>query len=402
MANFQPPPGFIFDPNSGMYYQSVAGNDPATGQAGNWVTWFNAGTGEYVQQFYPVVVQQQVVQQQTTPPFGHPSREGNYAHAGYQQQMQQQQMQQQQMQQQQMQQQYAGLQPQKLNPLLYLIPVVSLIIGVGLAFVLYGRDTPSGNGEIKPDDLVVVVDDGGFGDTDNTTMPSPTPSPSPLPSPSPEVVTLQPHDADRERELAILNQVVLEWNSVFTDDAGLEISVFVRDYELVFAYHMGFSLAYEESKRRHFEHVDSTGIFTGIVEELRGLGIVSPVVVVEYWDENNTVFYSYSYRALTDHEKVMLEEVAEEIRREARERGDDSFSFYVYVSEVALVTEYHYHEDFGIDYAELEEIFRMSEFDRVPWDNLVVYIREKGVEFPLVIAEYYDIYGVLVYKELFR
>jgi len=149
-ANYQPPPGFVFDPNSGMYYQSVAGNDPATGQVGNWVTWFNAGTGEYTQQFYPaapvtpvqqeVVVQQPVVQrhsvqqqsvaqqhsavqQQTTPPFGHPSREGNYVSSN-------------------------DIAKKKFNPILIVLPLVGLLVGIGVAYFLHGMGEKDGEGGV--------------------------------------------------------------------------------------------------------------------------------------------------------------------------------------------------------------------------------------------------------------
>ena len=46
------PEGFTHDPNSGLYYKTVPGTDPATGAQGTWVTWFYPETGEYKQQFH--------------------------------------------------------------------------------------------------------------------------------------------------------------------------------------------------------------------------------------------------------------------------------------------------------------------------------------------------------------
>jgi hypothetical protein len=52
--NYSPPEGFEFDPSSGLYYNSTMGSDPETGKAVQWVTWFNASSGEYTQNSYPV------------------------------------------------------------------------------------------------------------------------------------------------------------------------------------------------------------------------------------------------------------------------------------------------------------------------------------------------------------
>lgn len=46
------PEGYVLDPNSGLYYMQVPGNDQATGQDGRLVTFFYPN-GEYKQYFYP-------------------------------------------------------------------------------------------------------------------------------------------------------------------------------------------------------------------------------------------------------------------------------------------------------------------------------------------------------------
>jgi len=54
MANFNPPPDFHYDSNSGLYYKTAQGLDPATQKRGQMVTWFYPQTGQRVQEFYPV------------------------------------------------------------------------------------------------------------------------------------------------------------------------------------------------------------------------------------------------------------------------------------------------------------------------------------------------------------
>jgi hypothetical protein len=46
---YSAPEGHMLDENSGMYYSSVMGSDPATGAPVRWITWFNPYTGEYRQ-----------------------------------------------------------------------------------------------------------------------------------------------------------------------------------------------------------------------------------------------------------------------------------------------------------------------------------------------------------------
>ena len=53
MANFLPPEGYEFDQNSGLYYTQVIANDSAGNQV-QVVTWFNAESGEYTQNTYPI------------------------------------------------------------------------------------------------------------------------------------------------------------------------------------------------------------------------------------------------------------------------------------------------------------------------------------------------------------
>ena len=427
MANYQPPPGYVFDPNSGMYYQSVPGNDPATGQTGNWTTWFNAATGEYTQQFYPAATPVAPIQQQQ------PVMQKQLQMAHQQPMMQHQQHM--------MHQQHHGVagsnpsqasgtrndvyqarndgmgiapQTKRLSPLMYAIPVVVLLVGVGLAFLLYGRDSVSSGNDVNKPDALVIADDGGLADSDNTSsgqkadtdiiqddqgsnQDNQSSDQGTQDLQSAETVTLQPHDADRANELAILNQEARDANSAFSE-GGLDMSVFVRDYELVFAHHMDFSLEYEEAKRRHFEHVDPAGLYIGIVERLRELGVTSPVVVVEYWDENGRVFFSHSYRTLTDREKAIMEEVAVDLRRSAS--NDDTFS--VHISEVAFVMVSQFNEDFGMSMEEMRAANTLLESDRATFSQLAEYIRERGVESPVVILEVRDAYGNLILKEQFR
>jgi len=54
MVRFQAPEGFTFDPKSGRYYSSVVVDDPSTGKKVQWVTWFDASTGQYEQIPYPL------------------------------------------------------------------------------------------------------------------------------------------------------------------------------------------------------------------------------------------------------------------------------------------------------------------------------------------------------------
>ena len=59
---YPPPEGFSLDQNSGLYYNSVEGNDLTTGKNGRWVTWFCPNTGEYKQNFVPDAIQNAPVQ----------------------------------------------------------------------------------------------------------------------------------------------------------------------------------------------------------------------------------------------------------------------------------------------------------------------------------------------------
>lgn len=49
-----PPAGYAFDPNRGLYYQSVIGTDPQTGAPVQLVTYYNPATGEYTRESYPL------------------------------------------------------------------------------------------------------------------------------------------------------------------------------------------------------------------------------------------------------------------------------------------------------------------------------------------------------------
>ena len=53
MQNYLPPEGFLLDENSGLYYQTQIILQE-NGESVQWVTWFNAQTGEYNQYTYPI------------------------------------------------------------------------------------------------------------------------------------------------------------------------------------------------------------------------------------------------------------------------------------------------------------------------------------------------------------
>lgn len=46
------PDGFILDQGSGLYYKVMHKKDPATGESGQWYTWFYPESGEFRQQFH--------------------------------------------------------------------------------------------------------------------------------------------------------------------------------------------------------------------------------------------------------------------------------------------------------------------------------------------------------------
>jgi hypothetical protein len=53
MAKYQAPEGYVLDPNTGLYYTQVIAEDDK-GAKSKVVTWFNADTGEYRQDVYPI------------------------------------------------------------------------------------------------------------------------------------------------------------------------------------------------------------------------------------------------------------------------------------------------------------------------------------------------------------
>ena len=53
-TRYAPPEGFLLDPSSGLYYNTAMGTDPETGAPVQWVTWFDANSGEYTQVSYPM------------------------------------------------------------------------------------------------------------------------------------------------------------------------------------------------------------------------------------------------------------------------------------------------------------------------------------------------------------
>ena len=53
MAKYQAPEGYVLDPNTGLYYTQVIAEDD-NGAKSQVVTWFNADTGEYRQDVYPI------------------------------------------------------------------------------------------------------------------------------------------------------------------------------------------------------------------------------------------------------------------------------------------------------------------------------------------------------------
>ena len=53
MSKYNPPEGYLLDQNSGLYYTQVIAEDES-GNKSQVVTWFNADTGEYRQDVYPI------------------------------------------------------------------------------------------------------------------------------------------------------------------------------------------------------------------------------------------------------------------------------------------------------------------------------------------------------------
>ena len=53
MAKYQAPEGYVLDPGTGLYYTQVIAED-VSGNKSQVVTWFNADTGEYRQDVYPI------------------------------------------------------------------------------------------------------------------------------------------------------------------------------------------------------------------------------------------------------------------------------------------------------------------------------------------------------------
>lgn len=53
MANYLPPEGYLYDEGSGLFYTQTIASD-ANGKRSQVVTWFNADTGEYTRNTYPI------------------------------------------------------------------------------------------------------------------------------------------------------------------------------------------------------------------------------------------------------------------------------------------------------------------------------------------------------------
>jgi hypothetical protein len=78
MANYLPPEGYEFDSNSGLYYTQVIANDEAGNQV-QVVTWFNADSGEYTQNTYPIQGSQVA---QTVTPAGYVGKAAAFSRDG--------------------------------------------------------------------------------------------------------------------------------------------------------------------------------------------------------------------------------------------------------------------------------------------------------------------------------
>jgi hypothetical protein len=50
-AQYAAPDGFILEPNSGQYYMITPGQNPDTGEDGEWTTWYNPNGGGFSQTF---------------------------------------------------------------------------------------------------------------------------------------------------------------------------------------------------------------------------------------------------------------------------------------------------------------------------------------------------------------
>ena len=320
------PEGYTLDPASGLCYQTVPGTDPTTGQPGNWVTWLNAATGEYTQNFYPTAqmeqieqieiktVQQPVAPQQPTAPqqpvapqqpaapqpaFEIPSAPPQ--EVGLQPPIYQ-----------------PDVSPRRKSPLMFVIPAASLLIGAGLAFLIYGGDKTPSDTNI-PETVAVVTDeiqandpDGGFSEVDasQTTMFADTDSylgdsekqqddlissqgNMDMSTESDTLHNYEEGEADGVDQLAVLTWLAEELQRATSQQ--LPITVFVRDYAMVISYKYDHMITPREAEMRHIEQVESADIYTEILEAMFGEGITNPVIIAEYLNSNGDFVYSKIY-----------------------------------------------------------------------------------------------------------
>lgn len=101
---YQAPEGFTFEPNNGLYFHMTTGINPETGESGQWVTWFYPQSGEY-QQVFHATVQPAPVAATTQIPSSQPAS-------------------------------FVPHKKGRFNPLMIVLPLLTLIIGLGLSFVL--------------------------------------------------------------------------------------------------------------------------------------------------------------------------------------------------------------------------------------------------------------------------
>jgi hypothetical protein len=161
---YTPPEGFVYDPQSGRYYRQ---DGIVNGK--QWVTWFDAASGEYEQVQYPA-------------PVSHPVMETAQV-------------------------QYPAPQPTPTKPpaLLFALPVLTLLLGLGLAFYqaggLQAMESEAIPSEITLFDLddapvITLQKSGDLGDISNVPLPDPTPAATPDlasdPSPTPSETLTTP------------------------------------------------------------------------------------------------------------------------------------------------------------------------------------------------------------------
>ena len=152
--HYEVPDGFTLDQNSGQYYKETLGRDK-NGAPGTWYTWFYPDIGQYAQEFYPDENAQTVTQYQTDAAQTQRAN-SNFAAARNQTE-------------------HSAVrttvpaEKKKKSPLLYFLPVATLVIGAAAAFIVNGGfgDNPTATDGQSRERPQSSVQSGGNGQTTN-------------------------------------------------------------------------------------------------------------------------------------------------------------------------------------------------------------------------------------------